>query len=154
MNSLNINQCLHTYIGELEYEVKHLKGKSKEYCREKGLITHFTVKVQPLIEKEVFDKVQNRIETNRKKSKNNKYEYLLVDLLYCGNCKKKLNGRTNKKNYISLYSCHSNINKWRDDRYPKCNNFKSMNVEVTDMVNMWLLEKKSNSWYTKLWVST
>ena len=77
---------------------------------------------------------QLNFDDSKRKGNNQKYDYLLKDLLFCGCCKNKMNGRTNKKNHISLYSCHSNINKWRDGRYSKCENFKSINVEITDIL--------------------
>ena len=113
------------YIGELDYEVKGIKGKSKEYCRKKGMVTEITVKTQPIIDEDLFFKVKKKIDFNKKRlRKPPKYNYLLNGLLECS-CGNPLSGRVNKKNNISVYSCNTNINNKRNNSNKECKNFKS-----------------------------
>ena len=123
------------YIGELDYEVKGIKGKSKEYCRKRGMVTELTIKTQPIIDKKLFLKVKDKIEYNRKnRRKPPKYNYLLNGLLECGCCGKPLSGRVNKKNNINVYSCNTNINSKRINNISLCNNFKSINIDITELL--------------------
>lgn len=53
------------------------------------------VKIPSLINKETFDNVQKLLK-KRKRGANQKYNYLLVDYLYCGNCKRRMTVRSRK----------------------------------------------------------
>ena len=74
------------YIGYKDYEVKGLKGKSKEYCREKGLIHKHRFECVSIIEKEEFEYVQKLISQRKQKpnSNSNKHKFLLKEMLFCG----------------------------------------------------------------------
>lgn len=136
-NSISLILKNRIYIGELKYEVKGIKGKSKEYCRKKGMITEITVKTQPIISKSLFKKVEEKFQQNKRFKKPPKHNYLLNGLLICGNCGNPLVGRINKKNWINVYCCNTNINSKRVNNKSLCKNFKSINIEITDDL-VWL----------------
>ncbi len=137
-NSLRLILTNRLYIGEMKYEVKELKGKSKEYCRERGLVSEYIFECERIISDEVFEKVQNRIQTNKRKRKPTKYPTLLRGLMYCGGCGQLMYSRINPKKHIKLYCCNTNINKWRDSRVDSCSTFRSMNIDLTDDL-VWLM---------------
>ena len=126
------------YLGELKYEVKGLKGKSKEYCREKGMVTNHIVKVPQLIDNKTFEKVQYKFNYNKKLKPTSKNEYFLRGLLHCGSCGSFMYGKINPKINLNVYSCHQNINKkHRNNTLKKCSNFKSINIDLVDEL-VWL----------------
>ena len=134
-----------TYLGKMEYEVRGLKGKSKEYCRKKGKLFNHTVKVEQLIDYETFNRCQKR-KNNRGLNRqliNTKNNHLLTGLLYCGSCGKIFSGRKNQKSYTNHYFCSSSWERWRDNRISKCNVRKSINMNVCDkliwdtVLNVW-----------------
>ena len=116
------------YIGYKDYEVKGLKGKSKEYCREKGLIHKHKFECVSIIEKDEFDYVQKLLEKRRRRpnSDNNKHNFLLKDMLYCG-CGTLMRGKVQPKMNINVYRCVTNENSYRDSRIEKCKNNRSIN---------------------------
>ena len=133
-NSLRLILRNRIYIGELHYEVKGLKGKSKEYCRKKGLITKHIVKTERIVSNELFNDVQKKLNVRRRFKKPTINEYLLNGLLRCGSCGEYMSGRVNKKRNINVYSCVSNPNKWRDNRKESCNQTKSINIPVVEFL--------------------
>ena len=133
-NSLRLILKNRIYIGELHYEVKGLKGKSKKYCREKGLITKHIVKTEPIVSSELFNEVQKKLIVRKQFKKPTQNEYLLNGLLRCGSCGEYMSGRINSKRNINIYTCVSNSNKWRDNRKESCNQTKSINIPVTEFL--------------------
>ncbi len=91
-SSEQINEILRNpfYIGNTvmnKYETNYLtktcrKNRNKDQWIIKGN-TH-----EPIIDKEVFNKVQE-IKANKRRKNNVKHQYLLRDLVYCGHCKRK-----------------------------------------------------------------
>ena len=134
VNSLRNILTNKIYIGELHYEVKGLKGKSKQYCREKGLVTTHIVETERLIDDKTFNEVQKKLNVYKRFKKPTTNEYLLNGLLKCGSCGENMSGRVNKQRNVSVYKCVSNPNKWRDDRKEKCNQTKSVNIGVIELL--------------------
>jgi site-specific DNA recombinase len=94
------------YIGELDIEVKLLKNRSKEYCREKGKIINIKQNTPKIITKKLFDDVGKKIEKNNRKTKSDnrvKYNYLLRGLVYCGSCGEKMSINSNKSQNKKVY---------------------------------------------------
>ncbi len=78
------------YIGNTvmnKYETNYIKKTCKKNNKENWIIKENTH--QAIIKKEDYEKVQE-IKAKKRKSANVKYEYLLMNLVYCGNCKRKL----------------------------------------------------------------
>ena len=119
------------YIGRMKYEVKLLKGKSKEYCREKGQIVERVINCPSIVTKELFDKVQVIIKTKRSGRKVTKQKTLLRGIMFCGSCGTMYYGRVNEKQNINTYSCQSTHRGWRNSSIT-CNNKRSMNIRMTD----------------------
>ena len=92
-NAEQINQILRNpfYIGNTitnKYETNYIKKTCIENKdKNKWIIKENTH--EPIIEKEKYDKVQE-IKKEKRGRKGVKHEYLLRDLLYCGNCKRKM----------------------------------------------------------------
>lgn len=149
LNSIRLILQNEMYCGEMKYEVKGLKGKSKEYCKSKGCLHHYKIKCDKIINYELYNRVQKRFSNsgiNQQIGRKNKNFYLLRGLLFCGCCGKVMGGRINYKNNINLYSCSSNTNRWRDKRIKTCINNKSINMDVCDKL-VWdtVLEVWENS---------
>ena len=117
------------YIGYKDYEVKGLKGKSKEYCREKGLIHKHRFECVSIIEKEEFEYVQKLISQRKQKSNSNsnKHKFLLKEMLLCGGCGNIMRGKHQPSMNVNIYRCVTNESNWRDNRISKCDNSKSVN---------------------------
>lgn len=111
-----INQILTNpiYIGKLvqrKYDKINYKSKKKIKLNEKDwiVIENFS---QPIIEKELFYKVQNMKERNI--SNNNRYNYWLRGLVICGDCgsrmsvRRKINKTKSKGIREDIYYCCSN----------------------------------------------
>ena len=121
-----------TYLGSMKYEVNQLKGKSREYNREKNQTKSIEIKTPQLIDKPLFDLVNKRIQKNRKGGKSPiKNEVLLRGLLFCGSCDSTYYGRVNPKQNTNTYSCQSVVKKYRDET-SVCENNKSVNISVLD----------------------
>ena len=117
------------YVGYKKYEVKGIKGKSKEYCKSKGMLHYHTFKCQSIIDEDLFNQTQKILSNNRRKTKNNKHEFLLKDKLICGGCGKIMRGKFNQFNNINIYHCISNEENSRNSDWIKCNEKKSVNRE-------------------------
>lgn len=90
-----------------------------------------------IITKEQYQKVQE-IKEKKRSNKKNKYEYLLKDLLYCGNCNHKLQYKTTKtKN--NYFIC--NI-VYKDNE--KCNNKTTINEKNLNEIIINKIQKKIN----------
>ncbi len=79
------------YIGNTvmnKYETNYMTKICKENRRKDTWIINENTH-EPIIEKEKYDKVQE-IKKGKKGRESVKHEYLLRDLLYCGNCKRKM----------------------------------------------------------------
>ena len=79
------------YIGNTvmnKYETNYMTKICKENKRKDTWIINENTH-EPIIEKEKYDKVQE-IKRGKKGRESVKHEYLLRDLLYCGNCKRKM----------------------------------------------------------------
>ena len=109
------------HSGEMNYEVKLLKNRSKEYCRKRDAIEKRTIKVPILIDKELNEKCKERLNTNRKYKRKHKYERLLFGKMYCGCCGSTYLGKVNPKANINVYQCQSSVKKYRDNNI-KCEN--------------------------------
>lgn len=81
--------------------------------------------IDPIIEKDLFNKVQIRLKKGSKKGKNS-YQYLLNDLLHCGCCPEPFLGRSYTYRGYFYYKCLS-------QRYPerRCAN-RSVKMEDLD----------------------
>lgn len=126
------------YRGYIDYEVKGLKGKSKEYCRERGLTYKHKFKVPITIEENVWEDVQ-RMYRNRVRVKNtsNVHHFLFKDILYCGGCDTKMRGRQRDWVNENIYRCVSNEENYRDSRKVKCGKKRSVNREGLEQI-VWI----------------
>ncbi len=126
------------YIGENNVEIKLLKNRSKEYCREKGKIINIKQHTPKIIDEKLFNSVNKLISTNQRNTLNNKrnrkVEYLLRGMCHCGYCDSRLiissDKKRNKKNFI----CGSNNKRRKGDENIKCdtNYFRQIKVDVVD----------------------
>lgn len=92
-NAEQVNDILSNpfYIGNTvmnKYETNYMTKICKENRRKDTWIINENTH-EPIIEKEKYDKVQE-IKRGKKGRESVKHEYLLRDLLYCGNCKRKM----------------------------------------------------------------
>ena len=136
------------YIGYKDYEVKGLKGKSKEYCREKGLIHKHRFECVSIIEKEEFEYVQKLISQRKQKpnSNSNKHKFLLKEMLLCGGCGNIMRGKHQPSMNVNIYRCVTNESNWRDNRISKCDNSKSVNrVGIEEIIWINVLNIFKNS---------
>lgn len=67
--------------------------------------------IPPIIDKEIFDKVQERLNSHKRSSTKSKtnVEYLLTTKLFCGNCKEMMvgiSGTSKSKKIYNYYSCN------------------------------------------------
>ena len=117
------------YIGYKDYEVKGLKGKSKEYCREKGLTYKHRFECVSIIDKELFNDVQKLLKRRKRQPnlQSNRHQFLLKDILVCDGCGNTMRGKYQPSMNTNIYRCITNENNWRDKRVEKCNNSKSVN---------------------------
>ena len=136
-----------SYIGYIDYEVKGLKGKSKEYCRERGLLTKHRFKCEGFIDKKEWEFVNTLLGQRKRVKKNtNNHKFLLKDVLYCESCGFKMRGRYYEKTYENLYKCYTNEENWRNSRIEKCGKTKSVNrVGLEELVWVKILEVFKNS---------
>ena len=135
------------YVGYKDYEVKGLKGKTKEYCREKGLIHKHRFECVSIIDRDEFDYVQKLLVKRRRKpnSHMNKHQFLLKGLLYCG-CETMMRGKYQPSKNYNIYRCVTNENKHRDSRIEKCTNNRSVNrVGIEEIIWLNVLNVFKNS---------
>ena len=81
-----------------------------------------------------FQKVQRRLQENKKNQDNNKkHQFLLDRLLYCG-CGLKMGceSKTRPHGKTERYYCLSLGRKWRGEKVEDCDNKKSLDKEITD----------------------
>jgi site-specific DNA recombinase len=119
--------------GEMKFEVKLLKSKSKEYCREKGYLQSKIIKIPKLIDDELYNEVQKKFEKNKLTSKKKIINKTLLNgMIICGSCGNRFHQKVNDKIGMNLYFCSSNTKKWKDDRIISCKNVRSINISFTD----------------------
>lgn len=136
----SISNILHNtaYYGEYRYnkttrtnknrifqDFQDRKINSKRKKNDKFII----INVPAIISKETFDKAQNQITLNTVTNKrNDKHNYLLKGILYCGNCGSKMRGERSKGKWY--YRCCSR------DTIKVCSNkkacHKSMDAGLLD----------------------
>jgi len=145
------------YIGKQKWEIRTLKGKSKEYCRSKNKLIVIEQTLPKIVSDDLYYNVQKKLETQQSKIQSKikvKYNYLLNHLMYCGNCGNKLKVRNNPKQNIKLYWCNYVEKSFRDynNELIECGREynKSINVDVTDTL-VWneLLLTFKNSYIIK-----
>ena len=114
----------------------------------------------PIVDQITFDKVQKRrVKLSESKQRTNptKRFYLLTDLLVCGDCGRKLSGRTNKSSQQNFYYCPKNERDWVNGTSEnsstsghKCSASRSLNISKTDEL-VWdtVLQTVRNSYFLK-----
>jgi len=131
------------YIGRITYEIKLLKNKTKDECRELGKTELITQTNLPkIINKNLFNKVQIRLsqlESRVKVNSKMKYDYLLWDLLYCDCCGNRMKIKRNLKKGINIYWCDYKSKNWKysnDSIVTKCgkDKMRSINISVTETI--------------------
>jgi hypothetical protein len=125
------------YIGKINVEVKLLKNRSKEYCREKGKIINITQYTPRIISDKVFKSVNEKIELNSrsKKGENNlKYDYLLRGKCFCGYCGGKMLINSNKNENKKVFYCGWSVRKFKGDESVKCGKdySRQINIDVVE----------------------
>lgn len=126
------------YVGHGSWEIRKLKGKSKEYCRDRDKVEVIEQTFPTIVDEKLFNRVQNKINTHHTKSvnsKNVKYDYLLRGLVYCGHCGERMKVKRNKKIGMNLYRCDYVDRKFKDkNKHVKCGKefSKSINISVTE----------------------
>ena len=93
------------YIGYKDYEVKGLKGKSKEYCREKGLTYKHRFECVSIIDKELFNDVQKLLKRRKRQPnlQSNRHQFLLKDILVCDGCGNTMRGKYQPSMNTNIY---------------------------------------------------
>jgi len=93
----------------------------------------FTITVPKIITHSVFNRVQEKLQKNRKHVGNNtrKSFSLLSDFLTCY-CGQKITGNIRKTVGRKVYECSSRHNYWKGKLVEECNNRRSMNMDATD----------------------
>ncbi len=136
-----------SYIGYIDYEVKGLKGKSKEYCRKKGLLTTHKFKCDSIVDKKEWEFVNKLLGVRKRvKRTENKYQFLFKDILFCGGCGVMMRGRQRDWVNENSYRCVSNENNNRDSRKSKCDDKRSVNrVGLENIVWIKILDVFKNS---------
>ena len=136
-----------SYIGYIDYEVKGLKGKSKEYCRERDLLTKHRFKCDGFVDKKEWEYVNSLIGVRKRiKRVGNKHKFLLKGLLCCESCGRLMRGRFNpKSNGENRYQCTTNEENYRNKRVEKCNDNRSVSRSIEDVVWIKILEVFKNS---------
>ena len=126
------------YIGKHLVEITLIKGKSKEFCREKGKLMEIPQSIPKIIDEKLFNDVQ-KITENWNSSKNSvtktKYQYLIKDIVYCS-CGNKMKVKSNnKKSNWKIYYCDYSNKKWRDfdNRYVECGRGKSRFIRLQNL---------------------
>ncbi|PKL31373.1 hypothetical protein CVV43_02605 [Candidatus Saccharibacteria bacterium HGW-Saccharibacteria-1] len=129
-----------TYIGEHYYnksesciptkprkDRKHFKHTNKTSRRTRDRSEWLSVKVIPIIEKDLFDKVQLKLRENLKYAKRNtKHEYLFGGLTYCTcGCKRSCDGA--RGNYY--YRCTERLQRFPE---PSLCTERGINVSAMD----------------------
>lgn len=121
-----------------------------------------TIKVPspPIVDQITFDKVQRRrIKLSESKQRTNptKKFYLLSELLVCGDCGRKLPGRTNVTSQQNFYYCPKNERDWvvgesmnSSTSEHKCSTNRSLNISKTDEL-VWntVLQTVRDSYFLK-----
>lgn len=84
---------------------------------------------EPIIDKETFDLVQEKLKRNVKKPR--KYDYIFTGLVYCSDCKRRMTGQTQeyhqKKIRYKVYACGFHFR-----TIPTCTNPKCLNEAKTE----------------------
>ena len=93
----------------------------------------FTITVPKIITHSVFNRVQEKLQKNRKHVGNNtrKSFSLLSDFLTCY-CGQKITGNIRQTVGRKVYECSSKHNYWKGRLVEECNNRRSMNMDATD----------------------
>ena len=130
-----------TYIGEAKWgcsysvvpnnpKIKDTYRKIKKSSRKvKPESEWYTIPVPAIIEKEVFDRVRNRIESNFKLSqRNTRNEYLLTGVIYCS-CGKRRTGEGPQNGKYLYYRCCDRINNFP---FPKTCEEKGIDAKIAD----------------------
>ena len=117
-----------SYIGYIDYEVKGLKGKSKDYCREKGLTHKHRFECPPIIDQKDYEYVKQLFIKRKRQpnSQNNKHQFLLKEILICSGCGNMMRGKYQPSKNTNVYRCVTNENNYRDKRIDKCGNSKTI----------------------------
>ena len=127
------------YIGKQKFQLRLLKGKSIEYCKKKGKLFEYEVKLDDKIVsdfqwKVVSDKHKRYMRTSRQQSNSRVNKYLLNGLLYCDGCDGLMGGRIVPTQNTYIYHCTNKINVWKGRTDKKCNNTRSVNLRVLEMI--------------------
>ena len=73
-----------------------------------GMDIYETVFVEPIISRDVFDRIQIQMKSNAiNRKKLDKYFYLVKDLIQCGNCESPMHGRVKLNRGERTYKCNS-----------------------------------------------
>lgn len=128
--------------------------KSSRKVRDKD--EWYALRVPVIIEKELFEKVQQQLVINNQFSmRNKKNEYLLSGLVYCS-CGKKRSGEGNSKNGHLYYRCTDRVIRFPLPRECKAMGVNSVILDDTVwngvselLTNPELIQKQANRWNKK-----
>ena len=124
------------YIGYQDWEWKEKVGGDYH------IVDSIRIKVPPLVDKKLWNKVQLIIDSNTKNRINEKINDSLLDgFIYCKSCNMKLLTRRRTTTTNRYYSCRSSEYKWKSPKRwkgvkDKCSLTKSPRVDESDNMIM------------------
>lgn len=121
------------------------------YFRPKNLDSEIRVECPRICEPQLISAVQESKEKrsykqgsgSRTKTSNQKHDYLLSNLLVCGDCGSPFYSNRKINQQSSYYYCSQKTNKFRDkhtDRLKKCSSQRNLNLDATDQ-EVWQIVK-------------
>ena len=109
---------------------------------DKELEKEWVYKIPQIISVSLYQKVQKKLEENKRNQDNNKKTNFLLDgILFC-DCGLGMGSESKTRSYgkTETYYCYSIRRSWRGEIVPECNNKKSLDREITDTQVMSLIK--------------
>jgi len=139
-------------LGTIQKMLKNESYTGLKRWRDKDIEKVWEYKIPQIISVSLFQKVQKKLEENKRTQNNNKKtDFLLDGLLFC-NCGLGMGSESKTRSYgkQEVYYCYSRNRKWRGEEVNDCNNQKSLERKLTEEEVMKLVEEVvHNSTYLK-----
>jgi site-specific DNA recombinase len=126
------------YIGEIYFNKKKHKSRTQYKTVDKPREEWITIKVDPIIDKELFDKTQELLKRPRHQPTKLKWEYLLNRVIYCGVCGKRYNAYKAGNGY-KYYRCSTRRCIGLDGKRMDCLNRVQRADQLDDYMWKWLV---------------